>query len=236
MLAVKRRKRWSLVLGSAAVVMFTTTIGVAPAHATPPTTAHRTPVIASSTGSDPTASDGTAVKKAAQERAAAGVRAAAVPPVQGPFEIVNRYPFENRACLDAFESGGGVPGNPIGLFHCTGGATQHWNLFANGSTAYPYWIVNAASGLCLTGDGIGQQYTLDYCFLTNGTPDASQTFTTQAALPPGSGTYILFLNDPTGNNDILADAFQSGCCRDGMAVGNFTFTGSPLQKWDFVHV
>ena len=96
--------------------------------------------------------------------------------------------------------------------------------------------MNAASGLCLTSNGVGQQYTLDFCFLNDGVPDASQTFTTQAATPAGSGTYILFLNDPTGDNDILADAFQSGCCRDGMPVGNFTFTGSALQKWDFMPV
>jgi hypothetical protein len=46
--------------------------------------------------------------------------------------------------------------------------------------------------------------------------------------------YILWLNDPVGDGDILADAFGSECCRDGMSVGNWWFTGSALQKWDFV--
>jgi hypothetical protein len=226
----------TLVATAAAVTL--STIGAAPAHAAPSTALSHTPVVAMATGSDQAVPDGVAAKKAAQERAGAGVHAAVLA-FEGPYEFVNKYPFQNRACLDAFASGGGAPGNKIGLFHCTGGATQHWTLWRhNGSAAYPYWIVNAASGLCLTDNGLSQQYTLNYCWTSDGTitgkPNARQTFTTQAALP--SGMYILFHNDPTGDGDILADAFQVDCCTDGMRVGSFWFTGSPLQKWDFVRV
>jgi len=191
-----------------AAVAFAATLGIAPSQATPSATSQ-------GAGS------------------AGATRVVASSPVIGRrYEIVNRYHFDNRACLDAFASGGGVAGNRVGLFRCTGGVTQKWRVYRNPeSDAYPFKFVNEVNSLlCLTENGMGAPYTLEVC-----SPGSTrQSFTTQAALPAGSGTYILWVNDPVGDGDILADAFGSECCRDGMSVGNWWFTGSALQKWDFV--
>ena len=49
-------------------------------------------------------------------------------------------------CLDV-TGGGGSPGQPIGLYGCTGGTNQAWSAAANSSA--PTAIASAASGLCL---------------------------------------------------------------------------------------
>jgi hypothetical protein len=195
-------------LGAVAAVTFAAMLGTAPALAAPST-----------------------APPAAAGAGPAATRVAAAGPVLGRrYEIVNRYHFDNRACLDAFESGGGVAGNRVGLFHCTGGRTQKWWVYRNPeSSAYPLKFVNDVNRLlCLTENGTGYAYTLEVCSAGS----ASQSFTTQAAIP--GGTYILWYNDPVGDGDILADAFGSECCHDGMSVGNWWFTNSDLQRWDFV--
>jgi hypothetical protein len=126
------------------------------------------------------------------------------------YEIVNRYHFDNRACLDAFESGGGGAGNRVGLFHCTGGRTQKWWVYRNPeSSAYPLKFVNDVNRLlCLTENGMGYAYTLEVCSAGQREPELHH-----AGSDPGGHVHPL-VQRPVGDGDILADAFGSECCHD----------------------
>jgi hypothetical protein len=120
------------------------------------------------------------------------------------------------------------------MFDCNASSSEKWQLIRSTSTVYPYQFRNVLSGRCLTAaaspgnPGIGRYYFMYACQENN----PYQRFETQVAL--SGGTFILYINDPTGNGDILVDEYQTTCCANGSPVGNFTFTNHPLQRWNFI--
>ena len=62
------------------------------------------------------------------------------------FMALGALPNAVGQCLDV-TGGGGSPGQPIGLYGCTGGTNPAWSAAANSSA--PTAIASAASGLCL---------------------------------------------------------------------------------------
>jgi ricin-type beta-trefoil lectin protein len=159
---------------------------------------------------------------------------AAAPMGSVPF---GTYRIQNRRsgnCLDHFTDGTGPYGNWVGMFTCNSSPSEKWQLISSGNPAYPYLFKNLDSQWCLTAPGFiaqsGYYYYADIC----DSFDVYQTFETQVATR--GGTFILLLNDPTGDGDILVDEHQATCCFNGSPVGNFGFTNDPLQRWNFIAV
>jgi hypothetical protein len=147
---------------------------------------------------------------------------AAVP--SGPYYVRN---LGTGLCLDAFYSGGGVDGNPVGLWECNNGITEQWLLWTNSSsTEYPYRLVNVRSYLCLdyeaaSGGEPGWRFKLWNC---NGSAAQNLSYNLNDRFQVQSskrGSY----------NGMIMDAYASGGGGNGNPVGIWPYTGSPLQQW-----
>ena len=147
----------------------------------------------------------------------------------GTYHIRN---VQTGLCLDAFYSGGGGNGNPVGLWDCNGGITEEWLLIRRGNFAYPYQLVNARlPGRCL-----------DYEAASGGAPgwrfklwDCNQS-TAQNFFYDGNGRFRVESSIRGGVNNMLMDAYASGGGGNGNPVGIWPETGSPLQLWSLEQI
>jgi hypothetical protein len=154
----------------------------------------------------------------------------------GRFEIRNRQ--HTGMCLDAHNNGQGLNHNRIGLWQCNGGITEKWHLYENLSR--PDWefeLVNARTpedgkaNRCLdypadSGGRNGFQYLLWDCVESSG-----QKF--RLALNTNLNAYIFAVQLGGANNHM--DAFANDPAGGGNLnkVGNWAWTGHPLQHWQF---
>jgi hypothetical protein len=149
--------------------------------------------------------------------------AAAVPLSEGPYYVRN---LGTMRCLDAFYSGGGVNGNPVGLWDCNNGITERWRLVKRGDSGYPYQLINMRSGLCLdyeaaSGGEPGARFKLWGC---NGSPAQSLHYNLNDRFQVQS-------SERGAYNGMMMDAYASGGGGNGNPVGIWPYTGSPLQRW-----
>lgn len=158
-----------------------------------------------------------------------GISADVAANLDGPFYIVN---YGTGRCLDAHYGDGGGNGNRVGLWDCNGGITEQWYVYNNGSTGN-YWmtIINARNGRSLdypasSGGANGWQYLLWDFVNSSG----------QQYWPyhHGGGEYEFSVLLGGGAN--VMDAFASDGGGNGNRVGNWSITGSPLQRWYFASV
>jgi len=132
-----------------------------------------------------------------------------------------------RLCLDAFYSGGGVNGNPVGLWECNRGITEQWRLVPRGTGAYPYQLKNMRNqNLCLdyeaaSGGEPGWQFKLWSC---NGSA-------AQNLLLNVTGLFQVESSKRGAFNTMVMDAYASGGGGNGNPVGIWPETGSLLQQW-----
>jgi hypothetical protein len=145
----------------------------------------------------------------------------------GSFRIVN---MGTGRCLDAFYSDGGGNGNRVGLWDCNGGITELWHAWLHydeNRGEFSYRFLNARNGRALdypqssAGD-IGYQYELwvDHPW------SSTQRFRLSSDQRPGWQMISLW-----GGG--IMDAFASGGGGNGSPVGNWLYTGHPLQHWKF---
>ena len=135
-------------------------------------------------------------------------------------------------CLDNFASGGGQNNSPVGLWACTGGATQLWRLREfNAGATYNYELVNNASGRCLdypasAGENPGAQFNVYDCL--NGASNGQNL--ARRRLSDGTDALI----SPKGPGNLAVDAYASSWVGNGSPVGLWEYWGDPgnkLQHW-----
>ncbi|GIE99467.1 RICIN domain-containing protein [Paractinoplanes rishiriensis] len=150
----------------------------------------------------------------------------------GRYELRNSY---TGTCLDAHFNGGGLNGNRVGLWQCNGGISTQWDLYENiDAVDYRFQLVNARTPTdnsqrrCLdypanSGGANGFQYLLWDCVNSSG-----QKFRRDYNADLGAYIFAVMLGGP--HNHI--DAFASGGLGNGSPVGNWAWTGHPLQHWE----
>jgi hypothetical protein len=151
---------------------------------------------------------------------------------QGWFYIVNRG---TGRCLDAHSSYGGGNGNPVGLFDCNGGVTEWWAVASRiYRSDYTFRISNGRNGRCLdypasSGGADGWQYTIWDCLGTTGQWFRISDWNSTV----GGRLLTVELAGITVGPNHHVDAFQVDGGGNGNRVGNYVWTGHPLQHWYF---